>query len=169
VKLRILILAALTIVIMSLNGRSSAFLPPEKAVKFTVAGAESAPLPGGCSATGYANICISGNCVCIEVTKATISGDLVANCAEAFISIDQGLQVSPGGCEPAFAMIASQSLNASCGKFVGTLNLVLTACATHYSGGWDISASSSSGSGTFAGSVNGNKLSLRFQGATLPK
>ncbi|GEM_PF-4257057 len=166
-------LAALTIVIMSSNGRSSAFVPPEKAVKFTVAGTESAPVAGACSATGYANICISGDCVCIEVPKATISGDLVANCAEVFISVDQGLQVSPGGCEPAFAMIASQSLNANCGKFFGTLNLVLAACATHYSGGWDISASSSgtakSGSGAFAGSVTGKKLSLKFQGATLPK
>lgn len=165
---RIVIMFVLAAMVLSLSGRTSAYVPPEKAVKFTVAGTESAPTNGACSAVGYTNICYGGNCECIEVPKAIINGDLVSNCAQAFISVDKGLALSPNGCEPAFASIISQNNGANCGKFFGTLNLILTTCATGYSGGWDI-ANSDSGSGTFTGTVTAkSKLSLKFQGGMLP-
>jgi hypothetical protein len=147
---------------------SWSFTPGASLVSLKIKGAESAPSVGACTATGYAAHCPSGECECILIPGAALSGTSTGT-ASVLMTVDQGLALPStlleGGCQPIFAIVevAAPSLT-------GTLNLFLVQCGAsgglQVVGGWGtpVAIDGQVGGGSAGGQISGGAATLDLSG-----
>jgi hypothetical protein len=154
--------------------------PSTKNVTLNFKGTGTVVNPTAQCTTGFSNVCPSGTCQCVEVTGATVTGNVKAlTVSDFFVTIDTGTNLADAPspdmsepnqkCNPIFG-----SVTVSNSEFDATLNIAGVSCkhfvgissknpsGTHdkdiLGGGWGISASpapspGASGGGLLTGTV----------------
>ncbi len=140
-----------------------------------VTGTASAPASGACSVSGVTEACPDGNCVCVQVPGAKISGTATGS-VDLFATIDNGEEDSSAGCTPIYVSFSGTAKVPTIrGRSTESGELFLVQCANGVlkGGTWGITASSAgvTGGGTISGTFDGNrgKVALKLTGTlTLP-
>jgi hypothetical protein len=129
----------------------------------------------------YDAICSDpGSCICLSVTRLSLSGGFGKGTASLFVTVDENAALTTssnvGACAPAFGVITlTIPAKGKTAEFAQTINAVGSVCGTAQTttlvalGGFSIEASSanpeSSGSGTFNGTVStAGALSIKLSG-----
>ena len=131
-----------------------------------VTGTASAPASGPCGVSDFTQACPDGDCVCVQVSGATISGSATGH-ANLFATIDNGEEDSSAGCTPIYVSFSANAQVPSEGSSTVSGDLFLVQCANGKleGGAWGITASSANlgGGGTVAGTFDGNKGKLALE------
>ncbi len=134
-----------------------------------VTGTASAPASGPCGVSDFTQGCTDGDCVCVQVAGATISGSATGH-ANLFATIDNGEEDSSAGCTPIYVSFSANARIPSVGSSTVSGDLFLVQCAngTLEGGAWGITAASADvgGSGTVSGKFDGTKgkVALKLTG-----
>jgi hypothetical protein len=144
---------------------------PRSAAAITVAGTlkvtgtATAPASGPCGASDFTQACPDGNCVCVQVPGAALSGS-AAGRADLFATIDNGEADSSTGCTPIYLSFSATAKVPDEGSSTVAGNLFLVQCAngTLEGGAWGITGSSAGvgGDGTVSGTFDGNKGKVKL-------
>ena len=147
-----------------------------------ITGQTSAPAAGQCTAAssdgsmGYENQCPVGTCSCLQIANAKVKGSLAGKgTADVFITVDDGLVITPGGCTPIYG-IANLTTKLRGIAIVETMNFAGASCPAPpirrgkamVSGAFGIQSSSisSTGFGLVTGTGLGSHAAqLKFDGA----
>jgi hypothetical protein len=133
-----------------------------------VTGRATAPASGPCAATGF-TACPDGNCVCVQVPHAAITGSATGS-VNLSATIDNGEEDSSAECTPIYASFSATATIPAAGSASVSGDLFLVQCANGAleGGAWDITAASANvgGSGTISGTFDGTKgkVALKLTG-----
>jgi hypothetical protein len=109
----------------------------QKSVSFKITGSANPPVPGACASGSmgvpYDSICISGDCMCIEIMGATVSGSLGKGTADFLQTYDFGFADTTSDpnatCLPSFGII-NVTTTSKTGTQTETLNISGLYCNT---------------------------------------